>query len=102
MRNSTHLEICVDILAEDYVKAGYRIQSPAEEDSSMFTAIYSVLKMMWSIHPLMINCYHAPDNSMKRLVGSVDDWSAARLVATNLIHNVGFVHDAYSEVKMFF
>ena len=76
--------------------------SPAEEDSPMFNAIYSVLRMVWSIHPLLINCYHAPDDSMKYFRSKVDDWGDARLVATNLIHNVGYVHDAYSEVKMFF
>ena len=102
MKNTTHLELCVDILAEDYIKAGYRILRPAEEDSHAFTAIYSVLRMLWSVHPLMINCYQAPDSSVDRLVGKVDDWGDARLVVTNLIHNVGFVHDAYSEVKMFF
>ena len=102
VKNSTHLEKCVNILADDYIKAVYKMMSPAEEDSHAFTRIYSVLRMLWSVHPLMINCYHAPDNSVKRLVGKVNDWGDARIVLTNLIHNVGYMHDAYSEVKMFF
>ena len=31
-----------------------------------------------------------------------DDWHDARLIATNIIHNIAFVHDAYNEVKQFF
>ena len=58
--------------------------------------------MLWSIHPLIESCYHAPDNSLHTMVGMANDWHDARKVATNLIHNVGFVHDAYNEVKQFF
>mmetsp|Transcript_35539 Transcript_35539/g.43560 ORF Transcript_35539/g.43560 Transcript_35539/m.43560 type:complete len:197 (+) Transcript_35539:978-1568(+) len=102
VQNTTHLKICVDILAEDYIKMWYRGLTPNEDRSHVFMAIYSVLRMIWSVHPLLENCYYAPDRSLERLVGVANDWSDVRLVLTNIIHNVGFVHDAYSEVKMFF
>ena len=102
LQNTTHLDICVDILAEDYVKAIYRMQSPPNEDSHTFTSIYSVLKMIWSVHPLLINCFNAPDDIFEQLIRKFDEWDDARVIATNLIHNIGYVHDAYSEIKIFF
>ena len=61
VKNTTHLRSCVDILSEDYIKMYYRGLFPKKGDNRVFTAIYSVLRMMWSIHPLIESCYNAPD-----------------------------------------
>ena len=56
VQNTTHLETCVTIASRDYVKAAYRMMRPEPEDSRVFTWLNMILKMTWSLHPLLTNC----------------------------------------------
>ena len=103
VNNSTHLETCVDILSQNYVKGFYRIiNEPVRGETVVFPAVYSLFHMVWSMHPLLINCYSAPDRMFTRLGKKFDDWYDLRILLSNIVHNVSYAHDAYREVYEFF
>ena len=70
--NTTSLETCVDILASDFIKAGYEIANKTQE-AEIFTALYSFYNMAWSVHPLMVTCVEAPDEAVIALKAKFED-----------------------------
>ena len=101
IRNTTNLEICVDILSDDFVKAGYTIVNKTQ-DVDIFPALYAFYNMAWSVHPLIITCYEVPDTAPELVKKRFDNQSDIRVVASNTIHNISYMVDAARDIREFF
>ena len=58
--------------------------------------------LLWSVHPLLIDCRRAPDDLTDVVKERFNDWYDIKVILTNVIFNYPLVIDTALDVQVFF
>jgi hypothetical protein len=89
------------MIRDDFVSRGELIYNQTLS-IEIFRALYNVYDMLWSVHPLLIDCRQAPDDFTTVVKRRFDDFSDIKVILTNAIFNYPKVIDTARELKDFF
>ena len=97
VENEKYLDICTKMLEVDFVARSRQVYNTTLE-KQIFPSLYGLYDIVWSIHPLFINCYKAPDTASDIILARFDDQYDIKVILTNIVHNVSFAVDTYLDV----
>ena len=103
VQDQTYLDSCESVISSDFVQKAQDIQT-STVSLDVFSALYSLYDMVWSVHPLITECSQSLDTAPQTLASRFNfrDAQDVKILLTNVVHNASLVIDSARDIWAFF
>ena len=101
IKNTTYMDSCVDIVRHNFIIKGEQFFN-STVSIKIFDALFDLYDMVWSVHPLLINCRQAPSNVTNVVSDRFNAVDDGKVMTVNLIQYYSDIVDSAKAVNDFF
>ena len=101
IENTHYMDSCIHILRHNFIIKGEQVYNNTL-DIKIFDALFGFYDIVWSIHPLFLDCRLAPNNVDEVVLDRFNEPDDGKVMTVNFIQNYADIVDSYRAVQDFF